>query len=55
MTYSLIIPPEFLGDLVNLRERTGKSIRSMILDAIRKYICEMKSKTDASSLAFENE
>lgn len=44
MTYSLIIPPEFLGELVELREKTGKSIRSMILEAVRKYIEKMKSR-----------
>jgi len=42
MTYTLIIPPEFLGELVELREKLGKSIRSMILEAVRKYIAEMK-------------
>ncbi|MBI5872315.1 hypothetical protein HZB88_04500 [archaeon] len=44
MTYSLIIPPEFLGELVKLREKFGKSIRSMILEAVRKYIDEMKGR-----------
>lgn len=48
MTYTLIIPPEFLGDLVALREKFKISIRAMILQAIRKYIEEMKQQEAAT-------
>ena len=43
MSYALIIPPEFLGELVPLREKLRKSIRAMIFEAIKKYIDEKKS------------
>ncbi len=50
MTYTLIIPPEFLGELVKLREEYEKSIRAMVLEAVSKYIEEMKSRlTPATS------
>ncbi len=45
--YSLIIPPKFLGELVALREKFKISIRAMILQAIRKYIDEMKKQVAA--------
>ncbi len=32
--YSIVIPPELLGELCGIRERTGMSIRKQIINAI---------------------
>ncbi len=32
--YSLVIPPELLGELCRIREKTGISIRRQIINAI---------------------
>ena len=42
MTYTLVIPPEYLGDLVAIREKSGKSIRKQILESIQNHIREAK-------------
>ena len=42
MSYSLVIPPEFLGDLVAIRTATGISIRKQILTATSLWIKEHK-------------
>ena len=38
--YSLVIPPELLPDLVEIRRRTGISIRRQILDSILDHIAK---------------
>ena len=38
MTYALIVPPEFLAQLVAIREETGVSIRQQILRATTAWI-----------------
>jgi hypothetical protein len=38
MTYALIVPPEFLAQLVAIREATGVSIRQQILKATAAWI-----------------
>lgn len=38
MAYAVIIPPYFLGELVQLQEKLQKSVVSMVLEAIREYI-----------------
>jgi len=38
MTYALIVPPEFLAQLVVIREATGVSIRQQILKATAAWI-----------------
>ena len=38
MTYALVIPPEFLCELVAIREATGVSIRQQILRATAAWI-----------------
>jgi len=38
MTYALIVPPEFLAELVAIREATGVSIRQQILRATAAWI-----------------
>ena len=40
--YSLVIPPELVSKLYNIREKTGKSIRKQILEAINNAISEFK-------------
>jgi hypothetical protein len=40
MSYSLIIPPEYLGDLVAIRAASGISIRKQILTAGSSWIKE---------------
>lgn len=42
MTYALVIPPEYLGDLVAIRTKSGKSIRKQILESIQNHIKESK-------------
>jgi hypothetical protein len=42
MSYSLIIPPEYLADLVAIRAATGLSIRKQILTATSSWIKENK-------------
>ena len=42
MSYSLVIPPEYLADLVAIRMATGISIRKQILDATSSWIKENK-------------
>lgn len=36
--YSLIIPPEIVAELYPIREKTGKSIRMQILEAVKAAI-----------------
>lgn len=48
MTYALEIPPEILGELATLRDVLGKSIRAMILEAIRSYIREADDMISSS-------
>ncbi len=38
MTYALVIPPEFLAELVAIRAATGVSIRQQILGATATWI-----------------
>jgi hypothetical protein len=38
MTYAIVVPPKYLGDLVGIREATGVSIRQQILNAIENWI-----------------
>jgi len=38
MTYALVIPPEFLAELVAIRAATGVSIRQQILRATAAWI-----------------
>lgn len=38
MTYAIVVPPKYLGDLVAIREATGVSIRQQILNAIENWI-----------------
>jgi hypothetical protein len=38
--YALVIPPEYLGKLVKIREKTGTSIRKQVLTAIEKHTDE---------------
>jgi hypothetical protein len=42
MSYSLIIPPEYLADLAAIRAATGISIRKQILTATSSWIKENK-------------
>jgi len=42
--YSITIPPEYLGDLCNIREETNTSIRKQILRAIRSDIKKFRKK-----------
>jgi hypothetical protein len=42
MSYSLIIPPEYLASLVAIRATTGISIRKQILIATSSWIKENK-------------
>lgn len=42
MTYALVIPPKYLGDLVKIREKTGKSIRGQILESVELHIKKSK-------------
>jgi hypothetical protein len=42
MSYSFTIPPEYLGELVAIREATGISIRMQILIATVSWIKEHK-------------
>jgi len=42
--YSLTIPPEYLGDLCNIREKTNTSIRKQILNAIEFHIQNEKDR-----------
>ena len=49
--YYLEIPPELVSELLNIRDKTGKSIRSQILIAVRtsiKNFKEMERKTYSS-------
>jgi len=54
MTYALVIPPEYLGDLVAIREESGKSIRKQILESIQNHISKTKEdkENNAPSLSF---
>lgn len=38
--YALVIPKEYLGDLVRIRDKTKISIRQQILKAIAQHIKE---------------
>lgn len=42
--YSLVIPPEYLRDLVEIRKRTKTSIRKQILNAITDHIAKNGKK-----------
>jgi hypothetical protein len=42
VSYSLIIPPEYLGELIAIRAATGMSIRKQILTATSSWIKENK-------------
>jgi hypothetical protein len=44
MSYALIIPSEYLGDLVAIRTATGMSIRKQVLIAIDSWIKEKGGK-----------
>ena len=52
MTYSLIIPPELVSELYYIREKTTKSIRMQILDAIKKSISDFKEFEKETAHAF---
>lgn len=43
MTYSLIIPPDIVSELYHIREKTGRSIRKQILNAIMLAISNFKN------------
>lgn len=40
--YSLIIPPEIITELYHISRKTGKSIRSQIIDSIKRDISGFK-------------
>jgi len=48
MTYALIVPPEFLCELVAIREATGVSIRQQILRATAAWIQANKRSPQAA-------
>ena len=50
--YSLIIPPELVSELYHIREKTGKSIRMQILDAIRSAIRKFREMEENTSREF---
>ncbi len=52
MTYALVIPPQYLGDLVKIREKTKTSIRKQILQSIEKHIAESKKTKNTSKYSF---
>lgn len=52
MTYALVIPPQYLGDLVKIREETKISIRKQILQSIEKHIAESKKTKKNSKCSF---
>ena len=41
--YSLVIPPEIVSELYHIREKTGKSIRKQILNAVNESIENFKN------------
>jgi len=42
MTYTIVIPPKYLEKLIEFRECFKKSIRSQIMEAIKRYIEAME-------------
>ena len=40
MTYALVVPPDLLSGLYNIREKTGVSIRKQILLAVDRHLRE---------------
>ena len=53
MAYALVIPPQYLGDLVRIREKTKISIRRQILQSIEKHIAESKkTKNEDTKCSF---
>lgn len=49
MTYALVIPSEFLADLVKIRSATGTSIRQVCLTGIKSVI-----ELELDEIAFSN-
>ena len=45
MSYGLIIPPDLVGKMYNIRTNTGIPIRRQILRAIERYVDEMRDKS----------
>ena len=45
MSYGLIIPPDLVGKMYNIRNNTGIPIRKQIIRAIERYIENMKDKS----------
>lgn len=50
MTYALVIPPEFLAELVAIRAATGVSIRQQILRATAAWILANGRSLQADAL-----
>ena len=48
MTYALIVPPEFLCELVAIRAATGISIRQQMLRATAAWIQANRRSTQAA-------
>ena len=45
MSYNLIIPPDIMGKMYNIRTNTGIAIRRQVIRAMEMYIEEMKGKS----------
>ncbi len=48
--YSIIIPPEYLGDLCNIREETKISIRKQTLEAVKSYLKRLEKSGEGQYL-----
>lgn len=43
MTYGFILPPELMGKLVDIRERTKKPLAQQVREAVKEY-CEREEQ-----------
>lgn len=50
--YALVIPPELVHELYLVRKKTGKSIRSQILNAVKKSITDFKTMERETNRSF---